>query len=66
MITMTPYIPDMTTDDIPIPEACRKLEEAGAAVVGLNCGRGPATMIPLLKEVRKACKVWNWNLVSAL
>ena len=59
MITLTPYIPDMTTDDIPIPEACRKLEEAGAAVVGLNCGRGPATMIPLLKEVREACKVWN-------
>src|SRR6188472_3272786 len=29
-------------------EACRQLEDAGADVVGLNCGRGPATMLPLL------------------
>ncbi|KAK3098966.1 hypothetical protein FSP39_024758, partial [Pinctada imbricata] len=56
VITMTAYIPDVTTDDVPFPEACRKLEEAGAAVVGLNCGRGPATMLPLIKEIRKECK----------
>ncbi|MBI3457808.1 MAG: homocysteine S-methyltransferase family protein [Candidatus Rokubacteria bacterium] len=37
-----------------IPDACRRLEEAGADVVGLNCSRGPATMMPLLKEVRAA------------
>ena len=35
-------------------EACRRLEAAGAAVVGLNCARGPATMLPLLKEIRAA------------
>jgi betaine-homocysteine S-methyltransferase len=35
-------------------EACRRLKEAGADVVGLNCSRGPATMLPLLKEVRDA------------
>lgn len=57
VITLTPYGPDITTDDVPIPEACRRLEEAGAAVVGLNCGRGPETMLPLLREVRKVCKV---------
>ncbi|CAC5420610.1 BHMT [Mytilus coruscus] len=56
VITLTPYGPDITTDDVPIPEACRRLEEAGAAVVGLNCGRGPETMLPLLREVRKVCK----------
>jgi len=33
------------------------LEDAGATVVGLNCDRGPWTMLPLLKEVRKVCKV---------
>ena len=44
-------------DGIPIVEACRRLEEDGADVVGLNCGRGPATMIPLLKEIKKVCKV---------
>jgi len=35
-------------------EACRRLEAAGAAVVGLNCARGPATMLPLLREIRAA------------
>jgi betaine-homocysteine S-methyltransferase len=37
-------------------EACRRLEEAGAAVVGLNCARGPATMLPLLREIRAAVR----------
>ena len=44
-------------DEVPVGEACRRLEEAGAAVVGVNCTRGPHTMLPLLKEIRKACKV---------
>jgi betaine-homocysteine S-methyltransferase len=35
-------------------ETCRRLEGAGAAVVGLNCARGPATMLPLLREIRAA------------
>jgi betaine-homocysteine S-methyltransferase len=34
-------------------EACRRLEVAGAAVVGLNCIRGPRTMLPLLKAIRQ-------------
>src|SRR5262249_58744047 len=37
-------------------EACRRLEEGGAAVVGLNCARGPATMMPLLREIRAAVR----------
>lgn len=57
VITMTAYFPDVTTDEIPIPDAMRRLEEAGAAVVGLNCGRGPETMLPLLRKIRKVCKV---------
>jgi betaine-homocysteine S-methyltransferase len=36
-------------------DACRRLEDAGAAVVGLNCIRGPRTMLPLLEEIRAAC-----------
>lgn len=44
-------------DGIPVDEACRRLEEAGADVVGLNCGRGPETMVEPLKIIRKACKV---------
>lgn len=33
-------------------DACKRLEDAGAAVVGLNCIRGPQTMLPLLERVR--------------
>jgi betaine-homocysteine S-methyltransferase len=33
-------------------DSCRRLEEKGADVVGLNCFRGPDTMIELIKEVR--------------
>jgi betaine-homocysteine S-methyltransferase len=35
-------------------EACKRLEDAGADVVGLNCIRGPRTMLPLLEAVRAA------------
>ena len=37
-------------------ETCRHLEAAGADVVGLNCHRGPRTMLALLKEIRAAVK----------
>ncbi|XP_061193356.1 betaine--homocysteine S-methyltransferase 1-like [Saccostrea echinata] len=56
VITLSAHIPDQTVDDVPIPEACRRLEEAGAVAVGLNCSRGPKTMIPLIREIRKVCK----------
>ncbi|XP_060082033.1 betaine--homocysteine S-methyltransferase 1-like [Ylistrum balloti] len=56
VITLTCYVPNKTFDGLPIVEACRKLEEAGAAVVGLNCGRGPRTMLPTIREIRKVCK----------
>jgi len=39
-----------------VADACRRLEAAGADVVGLNCARGPATTIPLLREIRAAVK----------
>ena len=35
-------------------EGCRRLADAGASVVGLNCIRGPATMLPLLSAIRAA------------
>jgi betaine-homocysteine S-methyltransferase len=35
-------------------ETCRRLEDAGADVVGLNCIRGPRTMLPLLGAIREA------------
>src|SRR5580765_6629470 len=35
-------------------EACRRLQDAGADVVGMNCARGPATTLPLLRAIRAA------------
>lgn len=35
-------------------EAAAMLADGGAEVVGLNCFRGPATTMPLLKEIRDA------------
>jgi betaine-homocysteine S-methyltransferase len=43
-----------TLDGVPVDEACRRLAGMGAAVVGLNCARGPRTMLPLLAAIRKA------------
>ncbi|XP_021361402.1 betaine--homocysteine S-methyltransferase 1-like [Mizuhopecten yessoensis] len=57
VITLQPTICMDTQDGINIGEACRMLEEGGADVVGLNCGRGPVTIIETLKCVRRACKV---------
>jgi betaine-homocysteine S-methyltransferase len=37
-----------------LTDTCKRLQGAGADVVGLNCARGPATMLPLLREVRAA------------
>ena len=45
---------DRTIDGFSFEEACKRLEDAGADVVGLNCSRGPATMLPLLERVRAA------------
>ena len=59
MITLSLPMSMKMFDGVPIDEACKRLEDAGADVVGLNCGRGPATMIEPLKVIQKACKV-NW------
>ena len=35
-------------------DACKRIADAGADVVGLNCIRGPQTMLPLLARIREA------------
>ncbi len=40
-----------------LPDACRRLADEGATVVGLNCIRGPATMLPLLAGIVAAVDV---------
>ncbi|GLZ49622.1 hypothetical protein Acsp06_58070 [Actinomycetospora sp. NBRC 106375] len=43
-----------TRDGVAITQACRAMADAGADVVGLNCVRGPATMLPLLGPIAAA------------
>jgi betaine-homocysteine S-methyltransferase len=35
-------------------EACKTLKQHGADVVGFNCGRGPTTLLPLVRKLRDA------------
>lgn len=44
-------------DGSSLPDACARLAGAGADVVGLNCSRGPATMLPLLEPIVAAVDV---------
>jgi betaine-homocysteine S-methyltransferase len=46
-----------TRDGVDITDACRELAARGADVVGLNCVRGPATMLPLLGPIAAAVDV---------
>ena len=41
-------------DGVSVLDSCKELEQMGATVVGMNCNRGPDTMLPLVKEIRKS------------
>jgi betaine-homocysteine S-methyltransferase len=56
VITLAMHKADVTRENWGVADACRRLTDAGADVVGLNCIRGPATMMPLLREIRAAVK----------
>ena len=43
-------------DDYSVPEACQRLKDAGADVVGMNCIRGPNTMLTELEKIAKTVK----------
>jgi betaine-homocysteine S-methyltransferase len=43
-----------TIDGYSFEEACKRVEAAGADVVGMNCSRGPETMLPILERIRAA------------
>ncbi|MFY9932550.1 MAG: homocysteine S-methyltransferase family protein [Streptosporangiaceae bacterium] len=54
MVTLAPTQPDRTRDGYEYAEACRILAAEGAEIVGLNCDRGPRTMLPLITDIREA------------
>lgn len=45
---------DETIDGINIVEACKRIHDLGADVVGLNCAIGPFEMLRKLQDIRKA------------
>ncbi|MGH8315999.1 MAG: homocysteine S-methyltransferase family protein, partial [Steroidobacterales bacterium] len=52
-INLTSIMPK-TSDGCDFASACKELADNGALVVGLNCGRGPPTLLPILKKVLKS------------
>ena len=56
VITIAPMAENIMRDGVSIVDTCKELEQLGGDVVGMNCFRGPATMMPYLREARKALK----------
>ena len=54
VITLALHRNGLMREGITPAEACKRLEDAGADVVGLNCIRGPASMKPFLQPIRDA------------
>jgi betaine-homocysteine S-methyltransferase len=52
MITLASVQTGKTRDGYDYAEACKILADNGADIVGLNCDRGPATMLPIIQKVR--------------
>jgi betaine-homocysteine S-methyltransferase len=57
VVTLTSHKDPQMREGVGPAEACKRLEAAGADVVGLNCSRGPGTMLPLLEEIRESVAV---------
>ena len=58
VLTIAPMGENIMRDNVSIIDTCKELEQRGADVVGMNCFRGPTTMIPYLKEIRKIVKCY--------
>jgi betaine-homocysteine S-methyltransferase len=56
VVTLAMHREDVTREGLTAAEACKRLEAAGADVVGLNCHRGPKTIMPLIRDIRAAVK----------
>jgi betaine-homocysteine S-methyltransferase len=57
VVTLAIHRAPETREGISPEEACARLADAGADVVGLNCIRGPETMMPLVRAVRDSVDV---------
>ena len=56
VITIAPMGVNSMRDGVSVLDTMKELEQRGADVVGMNCFRGPETMMPYLREARKILK----------
>lgn len=56
VITISPMGENKLRDDWSIVDTCAELEQRGATVTGMNCFRGPATMLPYIRQIRERVK----------
>ncbi len=52
VLTLAPMAFQEMADEVGIVETAQRLEQLGVDVVGLNCFRGPETMMPWLEKIR--------------
>ena len=57
VITISIHQDPWTRDGHTPAESCKMLADAGAIVVGINCTRGPQTILPLLGDIVEAVDV---------
>jgi len=54
VITVAPMGENILRDQWDIVDTCKELEQRGADVVGMNCFRGPNTMMPYINKIRQS------------
>jgi betaine-homocysteine S-methyltransferase len=54
VVTFALHQAEVFRDGVALEEAAKRLEQAGAEVVGLNCARGPQTLLPYAARLRQA------------
>jgi len=57
VVTLAIHKDGLTREGFSPADTCKALEGRGAAVVGLNCARGPDTMLPILEEIAAVCTI---------
>lgn len=56
VITISPMAENRMRDGWDIVDTCAELEQRGALVTGMNCFRGPETMLPYIRAIRSRLK----------
>jgi betaine-homocysteine S-methyltransferase len=54
VVTLSVHKDEKMFDGVSVVDAMKRLEAAGADVVGLNCQRGPTTLMPIIRQIRQA------------